>query len=261
MKYLVCIKQVPKINKVSIDPITKNLIRDGIKTIINPADVNALTLALKLKSQTGGSIAVLTMGPPQAIDSVKECIAMGADEGYILSGREFSGADTLATSYSLYKAIEYIGNFDVVLTGDRTLDGDTAQVGSEIAEFLNFNQATFIKDANFKDGYFQVVRKLSDKLEKQNLRGKVLFTVIKDANEPVNIRKKDMEMVDESKIKIIGSKDIGADLEKIGTKGSPTMVLETFSPKEHEKGFFLEGTNEKMVDKLIEILKNEGFAG
>ncbi|MDY2986493.1 MAG: electron transfer flavoprotein subunit beta/FixA family protein [Peptoniphilus sp.] len=261
MEYLVLMKHVPKFTRVQLDPITHNLLRDGMRMIINPADLNALTLAIQLKRKTGGRITILTMGPERSADMVKEAIAMGADRGYVLSGGAFRGSDTLATSYALSSAIKYIGEFDVILAGTQTIDGDTGQVGPEVAEFLGINQATYLKDASYKDGKFEVLRELSSSVEKQRVSTPVLFTVIREANEVKKVSKEKIESISDSLINIISDEDVGMNKEQLGVSGSPTVVKEVFAYQNRATGLLLEGSIEEQVNKLVEVLKADGIIG
>ncbi|MDF2634543.1 MAG: Electron transfer flavoprotein alpha/beta-subunit, partial [Pelosinus sp.] len=144
MEVLVCIKQVPDTAEVKIDPVTNTLIRQGVPSIVNPFDKNALEAALQLKDKHGGKVTVISMGPPQAKDALKECLAMGADRAILVSDRAFGGSDTLATSYTLAAAIRKIGTYDIIFCGKQAIDGDTAQVGPEIAEHLEIAQITYV---------------------------------------------------------------------------------------------------------------------
>ncbi|MBN2126169.1 MAG: electron transfer flavoprotein subunit beta/FixA family protein, partial [Deltaproteobacteria bacterium] len=144
MKIIVLVKQVPDTTEVRLDPKTGNLIREGVESIINPDDLHALEAAVALKEKAGGRITVLSMGPPQAIDAVSEAMGMGADEGILLSDRAFAGADTWATSSTLGKAIEKVGAFDIVFAGRQAIDGDTAQIGPQVADYLGIPQVTYV---------------------------------------------------------------------------------------------------------------------
>ena len=142
MDIVVCIKQVPDTTEVKIDPKTNTLVRQGVPSIVNPFDKNAIEAGLRLKEKYGGRVTVVSMGPPQANDALKECLAMGADDAVLVSDRAFGGADTLATSYTLAATIRALGHFDVILCGKQAIDGDTAQVGPEMAEHLGITQLT-----------------------------------------------------------------------------------------------------------------------
>ncbi|CDZ75501.1 electron transfer flavoprotein beta subunit [Peptoniphilus sp. ING2-D1G] len=260
MKYLVCVKRVPKFpNKIKLDPVTNNLIREGSISVINPADLNALNFALKLKEQTGGTVTTLTMGSPSAIKGVKECIVRGADKAYVVSDGKFRGADTLATSYTLAKAAEFLGGFDVILTGAQTTDGDTGQVGPEIAERLGINQVTYIKDVNYKDGSFIALRSLLKGTEKQRVKAPVLFSVLKDSNKVLPARKSKVEELNDDVVEVLSGSDIGVDYSMVGSEGSATNVVTVFQYEEKAKGSFVEGDVDEQVDALVKILDSNNF--
>lgn len=260
MKYLVCVKHVPKFNRVKIDSQTHNLIREGVRMVINPADLNALTLALKLKKENGGEITVLSMGPPSAKEAVKESLARGADKGYLVCSMDFKGSDTLATSYTLAQTIKKLGDFDIILTGTQTSDGDTGQVGPELAEFLGINQATYLKDAEFKDGYLEILRKIPTGIEKQKLQTPVLLSVMKDANEVGKLRKTKLAEIDDKDIPILSSDDIDADKSRLGVEGSPTQVVKIFELEGKAKGKEIKGeTPEEQARQLINVLEENDF--
>ncbi|MDO5041161.1 MAG: electron transfer flavoprotein subunit beta/FixA family protein [Peptoniphilus sp.] len=260
MKYLVCIKRVPKFpNKIKLDPVTNNLIRDGSISVINPADLNALNFAFKLREQTGGTVTTLTMGSPGAVKGVKECLVRGADHAYVVSDGKFRGADTLATSYTLAKAAEFLGGFDVVLTGAQTTDGDTGQVGPELAERLGINQVTYIKDVNFQDGNFVALRSLLKGTEKQRVKAPVLFSVLRDSNKVTPARKSKIEELSDDLVGILSGEDIGVDYSRVGLEGSATNVVTVFQYDEKAKGSFVEGNTDEQVDALIKILDSNNF--
>lgn len=261
VEYLVCIKQVPQVSRMKIDE-NNNLIREGVKTIVNPADLNALTEAIKLREKTGGRITVLTMGPPSADEALKECIAMGADRGFIVSSRDFKGSDTLATSYTLTMAAKKIGNFDIIFTGTQTIDGDTGQVGPELAENLNLNQIGYVDKVDFEDN--KIIARRESKYGKQIVEAKlpILISILRDANEVIKVSDENIEKAEAMSFEILSPEDINADSEKIGIKGSPTVVAEVFPPEEKKTGVMISGDNtEDKVNKLVEILKEKTTLG
>lgn len=261
MEYLVCIKQVPQVSKIKMDE-NNNLIRDGVKSIINPADLNALTCALKLRDKTGGRVSILTMGPPSADEALRECIAMGADRGFIISSRDFKGSDTLATSYTLSKGIEHLGKFDMIFTGTRTIDGDTGQVGPEIAENLNINQVGYVKEIDFLYGKIIATRETEDEIQVVEAKIPALISVIRNSNNIIKPSKESLEKTKNMKFEILGPEDISADSSKIGVKGSFTEVFEVFAPKEEENDIIIQGKNERdKVDKLVRILQEKTTIG
>lgn len=261
MEYLVCIKQVPQVSRMKIDE-NNNLIREGVKTIVNPADLNALTEAIKLREKTGGRITVLTMGPPSADEALKECIAMGADRGFIVSSRDFKGSDTLATSYTLTMAAKKIGDFDIIFTGTQTIDGDTGQVGPELAENLNLNQIGYVDKVDFEDN--KIIARRESKYGKQMVEAKlpILISILRDANEVIKASDENIEKAESMSFEILSPEDINADSEKIGIKGSPTVVAEVFPPEEKKTGVMISGDNtEDKVNQLVEILKEKTTLG
>ncbi len=260
MKYLVCVKRVPKFpNKIKLDPVTNNLIREGSISVINPADLNALNFALKLREQTGGTVTTLTMGSPGAVKGVKECIARGADNAYVVSDGKFRGADTLATSYTLAKAAQFLGGFDVIFTGAQTTDGDTGQVGPEIAERLGINQVTYIKDVNYEDGGFIALRSLLKGTEKQRVKTPILFSVLRDSNKVAPARKSKIEELSDDVVGVLSGEDIGVDYSRVGSDGSATDVVKVFQYDEKAKGSFVKGETDEQIDALIKILDSNNF--
>ena len=183
MKIIVCVKQVPDTNEVRINQETGTLIREGVPSIINPDDKNALEAALVLKDETGAEVSVVSMGPPQAADALKEAIAMGADHAYLVSDRAFGGSDTWATATILAAAIEKIGDYDLILCGRQAIDGDTAQVGPEIAEFLGIPQITYAKHIECDGESLNVTRFTETGDYKIRTKLPVLLTAIKELNE------------------------------------------------------------------------------
>ncbi len=249
MKIIVCLKQVPDTNEVKIDQKTGTLIRDGVPSIINPDDRNALEEALKIKDENDAEVVVLSMGPPQAKEALKEALAMGADEAILVSAREFGGSDTWATATILASAIEKIGGFDLVICGRQAIDGDTAQVGPEIAEFLDIPQVTYAKDLKLLKDKLQVRRftEYGDYLIESELPA--LITAIKELNTPryptiENIMRTYTKEVENS-IKVWGLEDLDVDLTQIGLKGSPTNVYKSFVPVKSNNSSIIEGADAK----------------
>ncbi len=235
MKIVVCIKQVPDTTDVKINPQTNTLVRDGLRSVINPFDLFAVEEALALRDAHGGSVTIITMGPPQARAALEETVAMGADAAVLLSHRDFAGSDTLATSYVLSRAIERIGGVDLVLCGKQAIDGDTAQVGPGIAVHLDLPQAAFVRRVvNFADGAITVERMTEFGHDVVRAPLPCLITVVKDINRPRyasfagKVRAKRME------IPVWGPKEIGCDRDQIGLEGSPTWVERIFPPPARE---------------------------
>lgn len=258
MNIIVCIKQVPETTNVRINPETNTLIREGVKSIINPFDMYAIEEAVRLKEKFGGKATAITMGPPQADAALREAISMGIDEGILLSDRAFAGSDTWATSYTLAYGIKKIGDFDLILCGKQASDGDTAQVGPGISAHLNIPQVTFIKKIEeIKDSNARVERMMEEGYEIIQTPIPALFTVVKEINEPRIPSLKGLMRAKSAKITVWTQKDLGLDLQKIGLNGSPTRVVKIFTPEARTKGQMLEGDTEHIVDKLVNLIKSE----
>jgi len=237
MEIVVCIKQVPDTTEVKIDPVTNTLIRQGVPSIVNPFDKNALEAALQLKTKYGGKITVLSMGPPQAKEALKECLAMGADEAILMSDRAFGGSDTLATSNTLAAGIKKIGKVDLIICGKQAIDGDTAQVGPEIAEHLDIAQVTYVAKIESIDGnIMRVQREHEEGYEVIDAQMPVLLTVVKSINEPRTATVKGVMKANRKEITTWTVDDIEVKASAIGLKGSPTQVRRIFSPEQRVQG-------------------------
>ena len=262
MNIIVCIKQVPDTTNVKIDPKTNTLIREGVKSIVNPFDENAIEEAIRLKEAHGGKVTVITMGPPQATEALKSAIAMGADEGILISDRAFAGADTWATSYTLSQAIKKIGTFDLVLFGKQAIDGDTAQVGPGVAEFLDIPQVTFaikieIVGAAHEQPVIRVKRQLEESAEIVETTLPAAVTVIKQINEPRLPSLKGQMRAKKAEIQMWTAEAILAEAENIGLKGSPTQVVRIFTPPPRGNSEMLEGDIDEISVKLFNKLKEQ----
>ena len=256
MKIVVCIKQVPDTNEVKINQETGTLIRDGVKSIMNPDDKNALESALQLKDKYGASVSVLSMGPPQAKEILREALSMGADEVFLISDRKFGGSDTWATATIIASAIEKIGDYDIILCGRQAIDGDTAQVGPEIAEFLNIAQITYVKEIELDRDVLKVKRFTENGDYTYEVKTPVLLTAIKELNTPryPTVRGIIENYGDnsESKIDVISFEDLKVDESQIGLKGSPTNVYKSFVPVKSKSSEIIDGqTVKEITDKLI----------
>ena len=255
MKIAVCIKQVPDTTEVRLDPNTGAMIRDGVVSIMNPDDKAGLEEALKLKDQLGAEVVVITMGPPQADLILREAYAMGADKAILLTDRKFAGADTLATSNALASALKLI-NADLIITGRQAIDGDTAQVGPQIAEIMDLPQVSYVHDISTSDGVsFKIKRAVEDGYQMLKVSTPCLFTLLSDANTPrymrvagiVDAYGKEVEVWDAAKVNI-------AD-EKIGLKGSPTKVHKSFTKGAKGSGTIQEVSPQEAVKIIVEKLK------
>jgi electron transfer flavoprotein beta subunit len=255
VKIVVCIKQVPDTADIRINPETNTLMREGVPSIINPFDLNALEAGIRIREQTGGKVTVLTMGPPQAESALREALSMGADEAVLLSDRAFAGSDTWATSYTLAKAIGIIGA-DIVFCGKQAIDGDTAQVGPETAEFMGIPHIAYVrKIEEVSDHSIKVQRLMDEGYDVVESSIPVLLTVVKELNEPRMPSLKGKIAAKKAEIKKLGMADINADERNLGLKGSPTQVKNIFAPEIKAERKMIEGTPEEQVDALIGELR------
>lgn len=255
MNIIVCIKQVPDTAEIRINPETNTLMREGVPSIINPFDLHAIEAALQIREQVGGRVTVLTMGPPQAETSLREAVSMGADEAVLLSDKAFAGSDTWATSYTLAQAIKKLGA-DIVFCGKQAIDGDTAQVGPETAEFLGIPHISYIrKIEEVKDNYIKVERLMDEGYDIVESSLPVLLTVVRELNQPRMPSLKGKMAAKKAEIKKMGMADIGADEENLGLRGSPTQVKNIFAPEVKAERKMVNGTPEEQVDNLIKELK------
>lgn len=254
MKIIVCIKQVPDTTDVKLDPKTGTLIREGIPSIINHDDKNALEEALRLKDQTpGAEVIVMTMGPAQADVALREALAMGADSAILISDRAFAGSDTWATSLILKAAVNKIADYDIIFCGRQAIDGDTAQVGPQLAEKLGIPQVTYVQKLDIKDNKVICQRALEDGYQVISSNMPVVLTAIKELNEPRYASVGGIFDAYEKKITIWTLADLDVDPKKAGLNGSPTNVAKTFTPDPKGAGHvenFSEGTALAFVDNL-----------
>lgn len=256
MNIIVCIKQVPDTAEIRINPETNTLMREGVPSIINPFDLHALEAAIQIREQRGGKVVVLTMGPPQAETSLREAISMGADEAVLLSDKAFAGSDTWATSYTLSQAIKKLGA-DIIFCGKQAIDGDTAQVGPETAEFLDIPHVSYIrKIEEIKDDYIRVERLMDEGYDIVESSLPVLLTVVRELNEPRMPSLKGKMAAKKAEIKKMGMADIDAEENSLGLKGSPTQVKNIFAPDIKAERKMIEGSPEEQIDTLIAELRN-----
>ncbi|MGE5587736.1 MAG: electron transfer flavoprotein subunit beta/FixA family protein [Clostridia bacterium] len=289
MNIAVLIKQVPETTEVKINRETNTLMREGVASIINPFDMYAIEEALRIRERHGGKITVITMGPPQAEEALRQALALGADEAVLLSDRTFAGADTLATSYTLAKAIEKSGGFDLIVCGKQASDGDTGQVGPEVAENLNIPHVTYVRkieelspgagpaagsggdtlggassenDASGDDGsrgargFIRVQRMTEEGYEVIESPLPALITVVKEINEPRMPSIKGMLRAKKAAITTWTAVDLGVDPGRVGLAGSPTRVIRVFTPEHRRGGEIIEGaTVQEKVRNLVAKLK------
>jgi electron transfer flavoprotein beta subunit len=252
---IVCIKQVPDTSEIRINPETNTLMREGVPSIINPYDLHALEEALVIREELGGKVTVLTMGPPQAESALREAISLGADDVVLLSDRAFAGSDTWATSYTLAKAIRKL-SADIVFCGKQAIDGDTAQVGPETAEFLGIPHVSYVKKVEeVRADYIRVQRMMEDGYDVVESPLPVLLTVVKELNEPRMPSIRGTIASRSAEIGKMGMADIDAEEDCLGLRGSPTQVKNIFAPDAKAEKMMLDGTPEEQVEKLVEELR------
>jgi len=259
MNIVVCIKQVPDSDKVTIDRETNRLNRAGVPSIINPFDENALEMALQLKDAHGGKVTVLSMGPPQAEEALRTALAHGADEAILVSDRKFGGADTWATSYTISLAIKKLGEVDLVLFGKQAIDGDTAQVGPGVAHFLDIPTLTYAKAIEVTGETYKVTKVTEDGYEVWDIDKPCALTVVKEANQLRMPSLKKKMAAKKAEIPCWGFEELQPDEEKIGLAGSPTKVSKVFAPPVKLNKEILSGEPSEMVTELIKKLKEQNI--
>lgn len=259
MKILLCMKQVPDTNEVRIDPKTGTLIREGVPSIINHDDKNALEEALRLKDRYKDvEITLITMGPPQADVALREALAMGADHAVLISDRAFAGADTLATSRTLAAAIAKLGKFDIILCGRQAIDGDTAQVGPQLAEHMDLPQITYVQKLDIEGNKIITQRALEDGYEVIETQMPCVLTAIKELNEPRYANVCGIyDAYREKEVRLMTAKDLDMNPDHMGLNGSPTNVKQTFTPAPKGKGMMLEGAGKETMHDLVRRLKEK----
>lgn len=228
MKIVVCIKQVPDTNEVKLDPVTGTLIRDGVPSIINPDDKAGLEAALALKDSAGAEVSVITMGPPQADAVLREAMAMGADNAYLITDRAFGGADTLATSTTIAAAIKKL-EYDLIITGRQAIDGDTAQVGPQISEHLGIPNVSYAEDIQVDGKTVTIKRQYEDRYHTVKVQMPCLITALGEMNTPRYMTPGGIFNAYREKEVIVWNRpDLEVADEEIGLKGSPTKVAQSF---------------------------------
>ncbi len=262
MKIIVPIKQVPETSNVKMDPETGTMVRSGVESVVNPLDLYALEAALALKDKIGAEITAITMGPAKAVKVLDMAIAMGCDDGILVSDRKFGGADTWATSYTLAAAIREIGEADLIIAGERATDGDTAQVGPGIAAWLDIPLATYVSHIEVEEsGSLKVERLVEEGYEILRVPTPALLTVVKEIASPrlPTLRGKKKAM--KTEIRTLTAADIDVEPENLGLKGSPTKVVKIETPKVTRGGTLVYAQDdesiEETVDKLFDFLRTK----
>ena len=258
MNIVVCVKQVPDTTVVKIDPKTGTLIRDGVPSIINPEDRHALEAALKIKEEIGGKVTVISMGLPMAKAALREALCMGADEAVLLTDSALGGADTLATSKALAGAIKTL-NPDIVLGGRQAIDGDTAQVGPEIAEHLDIPQVTYVQDVKVEGDTLIVNRALEDGHQVVEVKTPCLLTAIEELNTPRYMNVARIFETSDDEIKVMGAADIDVPVEELGLKGSPTKVAKSMTKEVKGAGELVKEEPKEAVAYVLGKLKEKHY--
>jgi electron transfer flavoprotein alpha/beta subunit len=255
MKLIVCVKQVPDTGEIKFNPETNTIIRESMPAIVNPFDRNALEAAVRLKETCGGTVTVLSMGPEKAREAIRECISLGADNGVLITDKAFAGADTYSTSYILAGAIRSLGGFDLILCGKQAIDGDTGQVGPEIAEHLGIPQVTYAAKLQYSEGTLIVNKEHDEGYEVVEMKLPGLCTVVKSINEPRMPTIRSKMAANRAVIQVLTAADMVLDASKLGLKGSPTKVKRAFTPPKKESGVKLSGLDSNdAVEKLVGFL-------
>ena len=257
MKIVVCVKQVPDTNEVKLDPVTGTLIRDGIPSIMNPDDKAGLEAALAIKDKTGAEVSVLSMGPPQAEAVLREALAMGADAAYLITDRAFGGADTLATSTTVAAAIKKL-EFDLIIAGRQAIDGDTAQVGPQIAEHLNIPNISYAEDIQVEGNDVVVKRQYEDRYHIVRAQMPCLVTALGEMNTPRYMTPGGIfDAYREKKVTVWTRADLEVKDEAIGLKGSPTKVAKSFPKSTKSVGVKVTLAPDEAADYIVEKLKEK----
>ncbi|XMB72244.1 electron transfer flavoprotein subunit beta/FixA family protein [Mycoplasmatota bacterium WC30] len=251
MKIVVCVKQVPDTSEVRIDPITGTMIREGVKSIINPDDLSGLEAALRIKEENNAEIIALSMGPMQADNALRECLAMGVDQAILLSDRAFAGADTWATSLSLSRAIAKIDP-DLIIAGRQAIDGDTAQVGPQIAEHLNIPSVAYVNEIKLFENSLIVKRMFEDGYQSVKVKTPCLLTVLKEINDVRYMRvSKIYNAYKEGLVEVWDAKMLNLDPSELGLKGSPTKVKKSYTKGVKTAGKVFEPDTKEEAAKII----------
>jgi electron transfer flavoprotein beta subunit len=262
MQIVVCIKQVPDTKNVRIDPDTHTLVRQGVESIINPFDLFAVEAALRIKDECGAKVTAVTMGPPQAADALRDTLARGVDDAVLLSDRAFAGSDTWATSTTLAAAVRKMGGVSLVICGKQAVDGDTGQVGPEMAALLDFPYATFVKKVELSGGEsLKVTRQTDEGSEIWKLPMPALITVLKEMGEPRMPSLRHKMRAAKAQIPVWGAADLGLDTNCVGLCGSFTQVVRVFSPPRRTDRILIEGSPEEQAEQLFNYLKHARVPG
>ena len=262
MRIIVPIKQVPETNAVKMDEESGTMIREGVEAIINPLDLYAIEIAIRMRHQHGGEVVAISMGPPKAITALKEAIAMGCDSAVLISDKAFAGSDTWATSYVLAAAIRRIGSCDLIVCGERATDGDTGQVGPGIASFLELPVASYVgKVDEVSDGTCRLHRLVENGYEVLDVQLPAVLTVVKEVADPRLPTLRGKQKAKTAEIPTWGAGELDVEPEKAGLNGSPTRVVKIFRPSVARECEKIQAADEQAVknatDKLVEFLQKK----
>jgi electron transfer flavoprotein beta subunit len=256
MNIVVCIKQVPDTTEIKLDPVTGTMIREGVPSIMNPDDKSGLEMALELKDKYEANVTVITMGLPQADAILREAMAMGADRAILLTDRKLAGADTLATSNALAGALRTL-DFDLLVMGRQAIDGDTAQVGPQVAEHLDLPQVSYVENLEFDGTTFTLKKWLEDGYQIVEVESPCIITVLSSANQPRYMRMRGIMEAYKREVEVWGCDRIDVDESKLGLKGSPTRVAKSFTKGVKGSGEKFEVSEAEAVDIIINKLKEK----
>lgn len=258
----VCIKPVPDpdhYDKITIDPVRKTITRAGIPTIINPVDKNAVEAALQLREKHGGKVTIITMAPPNAEESLRELLAMGADEAVLLTDRAFAGADTLATSYSLAAGLKKVGPFDLIFTGTETADGATSQVPAQLAEWLDVAHLWNVQEFAVEGNAIKAKMGIENGYISYLVQMPALFAVKRSINKPRYTSVMGVMKAKKKPLTVFTAADLDVEQERLGLQGSPTKAGAVFTPSMARKGQQLTGETEEIVEQLVQVLRGAGL--
>ncbi len=262
MRIVACVKPVPDPkhwNRLQLDPRTKTLVRKGIPGTINPLDRNALELALSLRDREGGEVIVVSMAPPDAGSVLKEALAMGADRALLLSDPAFAGADTLATAYVLSAGVETLGGFDLLVCGDQTIDGGTAQVSAQLAEFLRVPNLMHVTGVDAADSAWRVRSHIEHGYMVVEIKPPMVLSVLKEINEPRYVTLMNILEAEKKEIRILSAKDLAMTEPWVGLNGSPTEMSDVFVSHQKAKAEMLPGDAREQAVALADRLHRLGF--
>lgn len=262
MHVVVCIKQVPDSKNVRIDPETNTLVRQGVQSIVNPHDWYAVEAALKCRDANGGKVTAVTMGPPQAEEALREVLALGVDEAVLLTDRAFAGADTWATSLTLARAVTKLAPVDLIICGKQAIDGDTAQVGPEVAAHLDLPYVTYVRRLELMDGSRLRAERITDwGYEVVETPLPALVTVVREIGDPRMPGLKHKMRSRKQQVPVINAAGLGLSPEQVGLQGSYTKVVRVFAPPPRSNREMLNGTVENQVEQLLKRLREAKVPG